>query len=89
MSRDEILQTAADCFEEEFPAGEARRLAEAMLPELLAEQRAAQADWPEQTDCDRLDADFSALEQSGIISRQNFRAAAPVVRPRYGTTSMP
>lgn len=72
QSRDEILQSAEDCFEHDLPDGEARGLAEEMLPELFAEHEAAQADWPDRTDCDRLDAAFAALEQGGIISRQNF-----------------
>ncbi|GAB5348481.1 hypothetical protein TMRO357_02149 [Alteriqipengyuania sp. 357] len=72
MKRKDILQTAEDYFEKEFPAAEARRLAMAMLPELLAERRAEQAVWPETTDCDRLDAAFAALETDGIVSRQNF-----------------
>ncbi len=72
MTRDEIIQSAEDCFEGDFPDGEARRLAEEMLPALLAKHEAAQADWPEQTDCDRLDAAFAALEECGIVSRQNF-----------------
>ena len=33
---------------------------------------AAQATWPAETDCDRLDKAFADLEQHGIVARQNF-----------------
>ena len=34
--------------------------------------KAAQASWPAETDCDRLDRAFAELEQQGIVARQNF-----------------
>lgn len=42
------------------------------LAEALAAHAAAQDAWPAETDCDRLDAAFAALEQSGVVARQHF-----------------
>lgn len=70
-TRDEMIEMALDAAEADgapFLRAEAERLAD----ESLAAQRVAQADWPTQTDCDRLDAAFSALEAEGVIARQNF-----------------
>jgi hypothetical protein len=49
-----------------------RREAPRMVQEALEAHRAAQASWPDVTDYDKLDAAFAALEESGVISRQNF-----------------
>lgn len=38
----------------------------------LAAHAAAQSGWPADTDCDRLDAAFAALERSGVVARQHF-----------------
>ncbi len=43
-----------------------------MLDEEVARQRAVEADWPERTDCDRLDAAFGELDRAGIIARQHW-----------------
>ena len=69
---DAILTNAADAFEDEFTPEELRPLAQQMLRQALAEQRAAERHWPDETDCDRLDAAFAALEDDGVIARQNF-----------------
>jgi hypothetical protein len=37
---------------------------------LLAKKRAAEATWPEETDCDRLDRAFDALNEQGICALQ-------------------
>jgi hypothetical protein len=47
-------------------------LAEQMLRDALAEHYQAQADWPDRTDCDRLDDAFAELERRGIVCRQDF-----------------
>jgi hypothetical protein len=44
----------------------------AMLAELLAAHRTEQAGWESSTDCDRLDEAFAALNQHGIVARQDF-----------------
>jgi hypothetical protein len=45
---------------------------EAAVAEAMAAHRAAQAEWPIPTDCDRLDRAFAQLEASGIVARQNW-----------------
>lgn len=69
---DAILTNAHDAFEEELPKEVLRREASATLRQALADHQAAEAGWPEITDCDRLDAAFAALEAKGVVSRQNF-----------------
>lgn len=69
---DAILTRAADSFEDEFDPAVLRSEAQRLLRAALAEYREAQRGWPERTDCDRLDDAFTALETTGIISRQHF-----------------
>ena len=69
---DVILTNVADYFEEEIDPALVRREAPRILREVLAEHVRAEASWPAVTDCDRIDAAFAALEQDGIIARQNF-----------------
>lgn len=69
---DAILTNANDVFEEELPRPQLRVEASAALRAALAEHRAAERGWDENTDCDRLDAAFAALEEDGIVARQNF-----------------
>ncbi|MEO7170549.1 MAG: hypothetical protein ABIY39_09270 [Sphingomonas sp.] len=69
---DAILVQAVASFEEEFDPPLLRSEAQRLLREALAEHREAQRDWPERTDCDRLDDAFAALEAKDIISRQHF-----------------
>jgi hypothetical protein len=69
---DAILTNAADAFADDLSPEELRPLAQKLLREALAEQRAAERHWPDETDCDRLDAAFAALEEEGVIARQNF-----------------
>lgn len=69
---DAILTNASDAFADDLSPDELRPLAQKLLRQALAEQRAAERLWPDETDCDRLDAAFAALEESGVIARQNF-----------------
>jgi hypothetical protein len=69
---DAILRNAAESFEDEFEPALLRREAQRLLREALAEHAEAQRGWPAETDCDRLDAAFEALEAAGVISRQHF-----------------
>ncbi len=69
---DVILTGAGDYFTGEIEPALVRREAPRLLREALADHAAAEAGWPEITDCDRLDAAFAALEADGVIARQNF-----------------
>lgn len=69
---DAILTNANDMFEEELPRPLLRVEASAALRAALAEHRAAEQGWSDTTDCDRLDAAFAALEEQGVVARQNF-----------------
>jgi hypothetical protein len=69
---DEALETATDLMSDDVSL----EILKSKGPEILTEELAAhltrQEDWPDVTDCDRLDSAFEALEANGIVSRQNF-----------------
>ncbi|MBN2972358.1 hypothetical protein JW805_10060 [Roseomonas aeriglobus] len=69
---DAVLRNAVEVYADEIDADTLRVSAQAYLRDALRDHRAAQAGWPEETDCDRLDAAFEALEAQGIVCRQNF-----------------
>ncbi len=71
-SPEEALETAIDVMSDELDAGILNSTGHEILAEELATQLKRQEEWPEITDCDRLDAAFKALEEKGIVSRQNF-----------------
>ena len=41
------------------------------IDEAFADHREAQADWPAETDCDRLDATFATLQRQGVLCLQD------------------
>jgi hypothetical protein len=45
--------------------------ASAAIRERLLAKRVAEASWPDETDCDRLDAAFATLNAAGIVALQN------------------
>ncbi|VTR93929.1 Uncharacterized protein OS=Sphingobium lactosutens DS20 GN=RLDS_20860 PE=4 SV=1 [Gemmata massiliana] len=47
-------------------------IAKRFTHELLEEHFRTQSEWPDRTDCDRLDEAFDELEEKGIVCRQNF-----------------
>lgn len=53
-------------------AEELEGIARRLVREALAAHYREQADWPDVTDCDRLDDAFAELEARGIVCRQNF-----------------
>ena len=71
-SPDEALETAIDVMSDDVDVGILRSTGPEILSEELAAQLKKQEKWPEITDCDRLDSVFNALEEKGIVSRQNF-----------------
>lgn len=72
LSKDEILEGAVDYLIDDADEAQLRPMAAGLWPELAAEHQAAQAEWPETTDYDRLNAAFESMEAKGIIARQNF-----------------
>lgn len=70
--RGSIAETVFDVFREEMDSSELERLVPRFLDDAIAAHRLAQSSWPLVTDCDRLDAAFLALEEIGVISRQNY-----------------
>ena len=71
-SPDEIVDSVVELLSDEADSAVLRPYARRMAGEVLAEQLAEQATWPEVTDCDRLDAAFAGLEEGGIVCRQHF-----------------
>ncbi|HEY4371813.1 MAG TPA: hypothetical protein VGN52_07800 [Burkholderiales bacterium] len=70
---DEVQEMLDDLLEEE--AEEGMQADEDTLRDYISEEferkADAEADWPEVTDCDRLDAVFAAMEDEGICALQN------------------
>ena len=70
---DEIVDDTVDVFADTTADPDALRIAaHAVAEQAYSAHVRAQADWPDTTDCDRLDAAFAELEEAGIIARQNF-----------------
>lgn len=71
-TREEIIQGATESIEDEYEAEDVQERVTRETDRLLEEHFRNQSSWPEQTDCDRIDAAFTALESKGIVARQNF-----------------
>ena len=70
----EIIEWAVDIFSDDAHAQALRPLVEQLTATAIAQHLKAQAEWPDVTDNDRLDAAFAELEeQYGILARQNYR----------------
>jgi len=69
----EIVQHAVDYLGDEQPEDVLHPHAVLMAAEAISQHLLDQKNWPARTDCDRLDDAFAELDESGIISRQNFR----------------
>ncbi|HET7460765.1 MAG TPA: hypothetical protein VFJ82_05940 [Longimicrobium sp.] len=68
----DVEQSAVDAFQDRVEPAALEAAAERLTEEALAAHARAQATWPAETDCDRLDAAFAALEERGIVARQHF-----------------
>jgi hypothetical protein len=71
-SAHEIVENATDFAFERHECDDLRPEIKRIMAELLAAQRAEQAQWEGSTGCDRLDQAFAALNRQGIVARQNF-----------------
>jgi hypothetical protein len=69
---DTIITSAANRLSNYMELPFATLYAHSMVEEAVESHLEEQSTWPEQTDCDRLDAAFAELEKGGIICRQNF-----------------
>ena len=68
-----VLEEAVEFFNEDHDDKDAvKRTCEAEIEKAFAAHLAAQASWPEVTDCDLLDRAFAALNQGGIVARHDF-----------------
>lgn len=67
-----IAESAVEMFEEDADADLLEPVARRLVAEAVAEHRAAEATWPDVTDCDRLDEAMAELTRGGIVCRQNF-----------------
>lgn len=72
LDEDVILRNAVEIYEKQIVADTLRPQAQRFLREALQRHREATRGWPDETDCDRLDAAFAALEADGVVCRQNF-----------------
>lgn len=70
----DVLEDAVECFLDEGYDDEAavKRICEAEIEVAFAKHLAAQATWPEVTDCDRLDRAFEVLNDGGIVAEHDF-----------------
>lgn len=69
---DQIVDVALDLVDDDAGRERLRVAAEHLLRTMGEAQLWEQAGWPDETDCDRLDRAFQALERRGIVARQQF-----------------
>lgn len=68
----EVVEDVVDTLDGEADPVQLRAAATRLTEVMFAAHARAQANWPAETDCDRLDAAFAELESRGIVARQNF-----------------
>jgi hypothetical protein len=71
-SREDIIDRLTQYAEDETGESEWKPVVSRLTDAALLAHRQEQATWGDETDCDRLDRAFAALEEQGIIARQNF-----------------
>jgi hypothetical protein len=71
-SEQDIVENATNYVLETHGRDGLRPKIERLTARLLAAHRKEQAHWETPTDCDRLDLAFAALNQQGIVARQDF-----------------
>lgn len=70
-TREEIHAAIEEMIEDEGDPDVDAKLLLGSINSEFARKKLAEADWPAETDCDRLDRVFSVLNASGIVSLQN------------------
>ncbi len=68
----QIVEGVVYAYSDDLPAETLRPIAEKLVAKAMQKHLEAQAEWPEVTDNDRLDAAFAELEQHDILARQNY-----------------
>lgn len=71
-SAHEVVENATNYALEEYGREDLQPAIKRITAKLLSAHRAEQASWESATDCDRLDEAFGALDQQGIVARQDF-----------------
>jgi hypothetical protein len=71
-SAHEIIENAENWARETYESDDLLPQIKRLTGEALAAHQAEQAGWGPTTDCDRLDAAFAALNDQGIVARQDF-----------------
>lgn len=69
---EDIEREAIEVFSEEADVAEIEEAVGVYTTRAISDHRKAERTWPAETECDRLDAAFKQLEESGIVARQNF-----------------
>ncbi|MBI5705613.1 MAG: hypothetical protein HZC36_01335 [Armatimonadetes bacterium] len=72
FSKFEIVEIAMTVFKDDFEADAMHPVLINQTDELWAARLEEQRSWPPITDCDKLDAAFQELDNSGIVARQDF-----------------
>lgn len=68
----EIIEDATQYASERYSSNDLNSKIKRMRAELIAAHQTEQTTWEGQTDCDRLDEAFAALNRQGIVARQDF-----------------
>jgi hypothetical protein len=98
-SREDIFDDTVDMVEDEYEnidASEAEEFIEPEIDSQFEKHYKLQETWKNPTDCDKLDEAFAAMEEQGIVGRQNFACCqtcgnAEIVSEikEYATTKTP
>ncbi len=71
-TRDQIVEMVTEAMQDDYPDRVTEQRVAEITDRLLTEHYEAQQAWGRPTDCDKLDQAFAALQQQGIVARQNF-----------------
>ena len=69
---DEIVESAVDVFSAEAASEDLLGPAGEYTVDAISAQLGRESEWPAETDCDRLNQAFDALEAADIVARQDF-----------------